>query len=65
MDKIEFLSLVAGLLMTFAFLPQAVKTRRTRSADDFSVPTLLMLVVGIGLLKGRKVRFVITSEYGW
>jgi len=49
LDKIEFLGPVAGLLTTFAFLPQAVKTWRTRSADDFSVPTLLMLVVGIGL----------------
>jgi hypothetical protein len=41
LDKIEFLDLVAGLLTTFAFLPQAVKTWRTRSADDFSLPTLL------------------------
>jgi MtN3 and saliva related transmembrane protein len=49
LDKIEFLGPVAGLLTTFAFLPQAVKTWRTRSADDFSLPTLLMLVVGIGL----------------
>lgn len=49
MDRIELLGLVAGLLTTFAFLPQAVKTWRTRSADDFSMPTLLMLVVGVGL----------------
>ena len=38
LDKIEFLGLVAGLLTTFAFLPQAVKTWRTRSAHDFSLP---------------------------
>ena len=49
MDDIEFLGLVAGLLTTFAFLPQAVQTWRTRSADDFSLPTLLMLVGGVGL----------------
>lgn len=40
---------VAGLLTTFAFLPQAVKTWRTSSARDFSLPTLLMLVGGVGL----------------
>jgi MtN3 and saliva related transmembrane protein len=40
---------VAGVLTTFAFLPQAVKTWRTRSADDFSLPTLLMLEFGVGL----------------
>lgn len=49
MDRIEFLGLIAGILTTFAFLPQAVKTWRTRSARDFSLPTLLMLVAGVGL----------------
>lgn len=49
LDRIEYLGLVASLLTTFAFLPQAVKTWRTRSADDFSLPTLLMLVVGVAL----------------
>ena len=49
LDNIEIMGLVAGLLNTFAFLPQAVKTWRTRSADDFSLPTLLLLIVAIGL----------------
>ena len=49
LDNIELLGLVAGLLTTFAFLPQAVQTWRTRSADDFNLPTLLMLVAGVGL----------------
>ncbi len=49
MDRIEFLGLIAGILTTFAFLPQAVKTWRARSARDFSLPTLLMLVAGVGL----------------
>ena len=49
LDKTESLGLVAGLLTTFAFLPQAVKTWRTRQADDFSLPTLLMLVAGVGM----------------
>jgi MtN3 and saliva related transmembrane protein len=48
-DSIELLGLAAALLTTFAFLPQAVKTWRTRSADDFSLPTLLMLVVGVAM----------------
>ena len=36
-------------LATLAFLPQVVKTWRTRSADDFSLATLLMLEAGVGL----------------
>jgi hypothetical protein len=35
LDSIEFIGSVAALLTTFAFLPQVVKTWRTRSADDF------------------------------
>ena len=49
MDSIESLGFVAGLLTTFAFLPQAIKTWRTGSAHDFSLPTLLMLVAGVAL----------------
>ena len=49
MDKLELLGLVAGVLTTFAFLPQAVKTWRMGEADDFSLPTLLMLVTGVGM----------------
>lgn len=49
MDSIELIGLVASLLTTTAYLPQVLKTWRTRSADDFSLPTLIMLVVGIGL----------------
>ena len=43
MDGIEFIGFVAGLLTTFAYLPQVMKTWRTRSADDFSLPPYDML----------------------
>ena len=49
MDAIEILGIVAGVLTTFAFAPQAVKTWKTGSARDFSLPTLLMLVSGVAL----------------
>ena len=41
--------LVASTLATLAFLPQVVKTWRSRSANDFSLATLLMLEAGVGL----------------
>ena len=49
MDGIEYLGLVASSLATLAFLPQVVKTWRTRSANDFSLVTLLMLEAGTSL----------------
>jgi MtN3 and saliva related transmembrane protein len=48
-DGIEYLGLVASTLATLAFLPQVVKTWRTRSANDFSLVPLLMLEVGTAL----------------
>ncbi len=50
MDSVEYLGLVASALATLAFLPQVVKAWRTRSADDFSLVTLLMLEGGVGLV---------------
>lgn len=40
---------VAGFLTTIAFLPQAVKTWRTRSARDISLAMFLCLCAGIVL----------------
>ena len=49
MDPIEAVGGVAGCLTTSAFVPQAVKTWRTRSARDFSLGLLVLLVVGNSL----------------
>jgi MtN3 and saliva related transmembrane protein len=48
-DSIEYVGLVASTLATLAFLPQVVKTGRTRSAEDFSLITLLMLEAGTSI----------------
>jgi MtN3 and saliva related transmembrane protein len=49
MDRIEYVGLVASTLATLAFLPQVIKTWRTRSAKDFSLITLFMLEGGTGI----------------
>jgi len=49
MDTTEALGLVAGFFTTAAFVPQVAKTWRAGSADDFSLPMLLMFVAGVGL----------------
>ena len=49
MDSIEYVGLVASTLATLAFLPQVVRTWRSRSADYFSLATLLMLEAGVCL----------------
>lgn len=46
------LGLVAATVTTSAWVPQAVKTVRSRSAKDFSWSSLGLLVVGIGLWLG-------------
>jgi MtN3 and saliva related transmembrane protein len=49
MEPAEWLGLVAGAMTTAAFVPQAWKTLRTRSAADFSLPMLLLFVGGVAL----------------
>ncbi|WP_119421481.1 SemiSWEET family sugar transporter [Desertibaculum subflavum] len=51
----ELVGSVAGTLTTVAYIPQAVKVYRTRSAGDLSWPTFVCLVVGI----------VLWVAYGW
>ncbi len=49
MDNIEYMGFAASSLATLAFLPQVLKTCRSRSAHDLSLSTLLLLVAGSGL----------------
>jgi MtN3 and saliva related transmembrane protein len=44
---IEAFGLVAGACTTFSFLPQVVKTWRTRSAKDISLAMFLVLTTGV------------------
>jgi MtN3 and saliva related transmembrane protein len=46
---IELLGLAAGVLTTGAFLPQALKTWRTRAVRDLSLPMYLALSAGVFL----------------
>ncbi|MBK7872303.1 MAG: SemiSWEET transporter [Saprospiraceae bacterium] len=43
---IQFIGLFAAVLTTAAFVPQAIKTIRTRSTKDLAVSTYAMLSVG-------------------
>ncbi|OKH23303.1 hypothetical protein NIES593_10225 [Hydrococcus rivularis NIES-593] len=49
MDFITLLGLIAGILTTLAYLPQAIKTWQSKSADDISWSMLIILSVGIVL----------------
>ena len=43
------LGYAAGFLTTIAFIPQAVKIWKTRSADDVSLPTFIAFTIGVAL----------------
>jgi MtN3 and saliva related transmembrane protein len=46
---IKVLGLIAGASTTLAFLPQVIKTWRTRSTSDISLAMFLVLVSGAAL----------------
>ena len=48
-DWTEAVGMLAGVLTTTAFVPQAARTWQTGSARDFSLKMLLMFVAGLGL----------------
>ena len=48
-DPITLLGLVAGMLTTAAFLPQVVKSWKSKSTKDVSLGMFLVLCIGIVL----------------
>jgi MtN3 and saliva related transmembrane protein len=46
---VNLLGSVAGVLTTLSFVPQVIKTWRTRKADDISLGMLLLFSLGVGL----------------
>ncbi len=49
MPETELLGLIAGTLTTLAFLPQVIKTWKSRSAQDISVGMFLLFSAGVAL----------------
>ena len=45
--NIEFFGYFAAILTTLAFLPQLIKTLKTRKAEDVSSLTLVMFLTGV------------------
>ena len=46
--NIEFFGYLAAILTTVAFLPQLIKTLKTKKAEDVSLITLIMFISGVG-----------------
>jgi MtN3 and saliva related transmembrane protein len=49
MDTTTLIGFIAGGLTTISFLPQVVKTARSRSARDLSESMLLVFLIGLVL----------------
>ena len=45
--NVEFFGYFAALLTTLAFLPQLIKTLKTKKAEDVSLITLIMFLTGV------------------
>ena len=45
--NIEFFGYFAAILTTAAFLPQLIKTLKTKKAEDVSLITLIMFICGV------------------
>jgi len=54
---IEFFGYFAAILTTLAFIPQLIKTLKTRKADDVSLTTLIMFLTGVAawIIYGIKI----------
>ena len=44
---VEIIGYFAAILTTAAFLPQLIKTLKIKKADDVSLTTLIMFIIGV------------------
>ena len=49
MDAAQWVGLAAGLITTFAFVPQVLKIWRTKSVKDISLRTYVAFSIGVAL----------------
>jgi MtN3 and saliva related transmembrane protein len=49
MDSIQLIGLAAGMLTTSAFLPQVIKTWKSRSAKDLSLGMFSLFCLGVAM----------------
>jgi MtN3 and saliva related transmembrane protein len=49
MDNVTVIGFIAGALTTIAFVPQLIKTWRSRSAEDVSLGMLVIFCTGVML----------------
>jgi len=45
--NVDIFGYFAAILTTAAFLPQLIKTLKTEKADDVSLTTLIMFIIGV------------------
>ena len=45
--NVEIFGYFAAILTTAAFLPQLIKTLKTKKADDVSLTTLILFIIGV------------------
>ena len=45
--NVDLFGYFAAILTTAAFLPQLIKTLKTKKADDVSLTTLIMFIIGV------------------
>jgi MtN3 and saliva related transmembrane protein len=64
MTVFNALQLIGGIILAVGYFPQIRKIIRTKSANDFHLPTYLMLTLGIGLMEVYSVALIITSGAG-
>ena len=48
--NVDIFGYFAAILTTAAFLPQLIKTLKTKKADDVSLTTLIMFIIGLAYI---------------
>ena len=58
----DLLQLLGGIILGVGYIPQITKMIRTKSAEDFSLKTYFLLLLGIGCMEVYAIRLTFTGS---
>ena len=61
--NVDIFGYFAAILTTAAFLPQLIKTLKTKKADDVSLTTLIMFIIGLVVFMYHGYKFYLINKY--
>lgn len=61
----NLLQLIGGIILSLGYIPQIVKTLKTKSVGDFNPTYYRLVFLGIVLMEAYAINLIVVAHAGW